>query len=166
MKFYDKLVNVITLIAKTFLGAMLATMLIVSVVEVIRRYFFNASFPWAEELVRFLMVWVTFIGGAVAFKDGGLVFFDLILNKFPSKVKITIQLITNTAILFFSVYMLTLAFKYTFTRSVITQIAVGLKISMSIPYLGIPTGLTLFVIYALYNYKKLISVALGKEMDT
>lgn len=165
MKFVDKLVDVITFIAKALAGTLLAVMLTVSVVEVVRRYFFNASFPWGEELIRFLMVWVTFIGGAVSFKDGGLVFFDLMLNKFPPRAKAVIQLTTNTAILFFCVYMLNRAWKYTFTRSVAAQIAIGLRISMSIPYLGIPIGLTLFIIYALYNYKKLIPAAFGKRED-
>ena len=162
MKFIDKLVDAISLAAKALVGTCLAIMLLISIVEVVRRYLFNASFPWSEELIRYLMIWIAFIGGAAAYKNGGLVFFDLILNKFKPKVKATINLITNTAVLCFCIYMCERAWSYTFTASVANQITVGLKISMSIPYLGIPIGLMLFVVFSLYNYRKLIPAFLAK----
>ena len=162
MKIVDKLIDVITMSAKVLASVMLAIMLLVVLAEVGSRYFFGGSFPWANELVRFMMVWVAFIGGAVAYKDGGLVYFDMVLNKLPPKVKAVIQLMTNTVVLFFCIYMLHMSWATTTSRSVVNQVAIGLQIPMSIPYFGIPLGLMLFIIYSLYNYKKLIPAVMGK----
>ena len=76
MKYVDKFIDVITFVAKAFVGILLAAMTVVSVVEVARRYVFGVSFPWGEEFIRFVMVWVSCIGAAVSFKDGHLVLFD------------------------------------------------------------------------------------------
>jgi len=162
MKIIDMLIDGVTIAAKALAAIMLAVMLLVVIAEVGSRYFFSISFPWANELIRFMMVWVAFIGGAVTFKDGGLVFFDMILNKLPPKTKTLFQLTINTVILVFCAYMFYMSWRTTFSRSIATQTAIGLQISMSIPYFGITLGLALFNIYCLYNYKKLITTVLGK----
>ena len=156
MKYIDTLLDTITFIAKAIMGSLLAIMLLVSIVEVIRRYFFNASFPWSEEIVRFMLVWVSFLGGAVAYRRGGLVFFGLLLNKLSPKMQTILNLLTNTSVLFFCTYMLQRAWTYTFTSSVSKQIAIGLGIPMSIPYFGISVGLILFILYSLDNYRRLL----------
>ena len=38
---------------------------VVLFVNVVLRYGFSASTSWAEELIRYLMIWITFIGGCV-----------------------------------------------------------------------------------------------------
>ena len=163
MKYIDKLVDMIAWVAKILAAVLLAVMLLVVVFEVGRRYFFGASFPWGNELVRFLMVWVAFVGGAAAFKDGGLVFFDMVLKKLPPKVNAIVKLMTNTTILAFCCYMFYMALQTNFSRSVVAQIAIGLQVSMAIPYFGITLGFALLIIFSLYNYSKLIPPLLEKR---
>ena len=50
-----------------------AVMIIVTSVEVFRRYLFSLSFIWSEELSRYLMVSVAFFGGAVAYRRRNLI---------------------------------------------------------------------------------------------
>ena len=45
------------------LGVLLATASLVLFVNVVARYVFNWGFPWAEELVRYEIVWMVFLGG-------------------------------------------------------------------------------------------------------
>ena len=47
--------------------ALLATTLIIFV-NVIMRYFMNQSLTWAEEVVKYLMIWIAFIGGSTCFE--------------------------------------------------------------------------------------------------
>ena len=150
------MIDIITIMAKATVGVMLAVMLIVVVLEVAGRYFVGISFPWANEMIRFMMVWTAFVGGAVAYKDGGLVFFDLVLNKLPAREKAVMKVVINTVICAFCAYMLYMSWQTTFSPGVRTQVAIGLQIPMTIPYFGITLGLALLVVYSLYNYRKLI----------
>ena len=163
MKYVDKTIDIITILAKCLVAVALTVMLFVSFIEVVRRYFFSVSFPWGEESIRFLLVWVSFVGGAVAYKDGGLVLFSLLVNRFPKRVQAMINLLTNTAILIFCVYMLRRAWVATFYSAISMQTAIGLGIPMKIPYTGISVGLALFIIYSLNNYRKLVPGITGRE---
>ena len=44
---------------------LLALMSLVVIVQVFSRYIFNFSFVWAEELVRYLMIWMVMLGSAL-----------------------------------------------------------------------------------------------------
>jgi len=164
MNYIDKALDTITLIAKIIACTLLAIMLIVSVVEVFRRYLLNTTYAGSEEVVRFCLVWVSFVGGAVGFRHGGLVLFNLGVDRLPKKTKAIVSLFANTSILLFCTYMLGKAWTYTFTSSVSRQVAIGLGIPMKIPYFGISVGLILFILYCLDNYRRLIPdlMALGK----
>jgi TRAP-type C4-dicarboxylate transport system permease small subunit len=52
------------------LFAMGALMTLVVVVQVIARYVLNHSLFWSEELARYLLVWLTFLGASVAYHRG------------------------------------------------------------------------------------------------
>lgn len=83
MKAIERVLDVLCLIAKIIAAAMLGIMLVVSLVEIVRRYIIGQSFPWADELVRYCIIGVAMLGGAAAFRQtGGLVAFDLLLNRF------------------------------------------------------------------------------------
>ena len=163
MKYIDKTLDIITFTAKAIAGTLLAIMLIVSVVEVFRRYLFNATFQGSEELVRFSLVWVSFLGGAAAYRHGGLVLIGLLVDRLPKKAKAVVSFLTNTSVLLFCLYMLNSAWKYTFTSSVSKQVAIGLGIPMKLPYFGIVLGLILIIIFSLDNYRRLIPDVFGKE---
>ena len=45
-------------------------MTIIVVAQVFARYVLNASLFWSEELARYLLVWLTFLGASVAYRQG------------------------------------------------------------------------------------------------
>jgi len=52
------------------LGAILLFIMLVLVsVQVITRYIFNNPISWTEEMARFILVWITFIGAAISLKQ-------------------------------------------------------------------------------------------------
>lgn len=61
---YEKLMDIIYSVIRICIAAALVVMVVVTFVEVIRRYAFGLSFIWSEELVRFLLVATSFLGGA------------------------------------------------------------------------------------------------------
>jgi TRAP-type C4-dicarboxylate transport system permease small subunit len=47
-------------------GALLAAIVVISLIGVVGRYVLNLSVPWTEELPRILLVWLTFVGAVIA----------------------------------------------------------------------------------------------------
>ncbi len=56
-------------------------------IAVFTRYIMSYSFIWPEEVARFLMIWITFIGGSIALKRKGLVSFQFLLDTLPQSYK-------------------------------------------------------------------------------
>ena len=51
------------------------------------RYAFRTGIPEAEELSRYLFIWLCFLGAIAAFRDGQHVGVDMFVNLMPPKVK-------------------------------------------------------------------------------
>lgn len=60
MKAYSRICDVVFNIVKWIVAIAMMFMVILTFVEVIRRYFFHQNWVWSEILVRYLIVWCTF----------------------------------------------------------------------------------------------------------
>ncbi len=56
-------------------------------VNVIARYFFNTSFSWSEELARYIIVWVSFLGVSSCARFDAHVKVDLLPNLLKGKAR-------------------------------------------------------------------------------
>ncbi len=53
--------------------------------QVVFRYIFNNSLSWSEELIRFLFVWLTFLGGALAINNKSHIAVEFFIELLPDK---------------------------------------------------------------------------------
>ena len=68
---------------------------------VVLRYAFNYSFAWTEEVVRYSIVWLVFIGGSIAARRGAHICMDIIVVYLPPRAKLAMAaLATAIACLF------------------------------------------------------------------
>ena len=67
------------------IAAMLALMVLLVFANVVLRYAFNSGISMSEELSRWLFVWVTFLGAAVALKEHRHLGTDFIINRLPRR---------------------------------------------------------------------------------
>lgn len=133
----------------------LVFMVVITFTEVVRRYIFGASWAWSEELIRYMIIYCTFLGGAAAFRVGSLVCFDLVLNKLTPKVKIVFEILDNTALMVLMVYFFVKSVETMFRPSIAKQVSASLHFSVFWVYLAIPVGLGAMIIFAIENYFKL-----------
>ena len=73
----------------------LAVMMCAIFFNVIMRYLFRNPTAWADELAMICMAYVTFVGGAVAYKHNLHFGIDFLVDKMPYKVQMAIRRITN-----------------------------------------------------------------------
>lgn len=73
-----KFADLLHKLARGAVLTLLAVILALVIVQIVMRYGFGRSLSWSEEIVRYLLIWLTFIGSSVAVREGGLVGLDLL----------------------------------------------------------------------------------------
>jgi len=72
----------------TLIGSVLiAATVSLTFTQVVLRYFFNSPQTWAEEVGRYLFIWITFLGAAAAFARDTHIRVDAVMSLFGPKVE-------------------------------------------------------------------------------
>lgn len=66
--------------------------------QVLFRYFLHHPIDWTEQLARYLFLFMCMLGLPVAYRNKGLIAFDLILVRLPEKAQKLIHFIGNLLI--------------------------------------------------------------------
>jgi TRAP-type C4-dicarboxylate transport system permease small subunit len=125
--------------------ALLAAFISLFFVQTVLRFTANIALSWAEELCRYLFIWMVFLGSGIGMRKSVHVGFDIIKNLLPEKFQIHLAVIIGAVVLFFS-YQLCKG-GLSLTEQVATQISPGLGIPMSFIYSALVTGAILFLIF-------------------
>ena len=78
----------------------LGIMLSVIFLNVILRYVFRDPLNWSDELSMICLAYVTFVGGAAAYKKNLHFGIDILLDKLPEKARIGVRIATNFVFVF------------------------------------------------------------------
>lgn len=136
--------GVLAQLYKLLLIVLVVVMFVVVGLNVFSRYVLNASLGWADELARFLFIYVSLMGAVLAYQHNEHVSLDLVLEKIGNRavqkaMRLLGQLLIVIALGFFTVYSFEVA---TSARNV----SPALYIPMSIVYGVMPfTGFLMFV---------------------
>jgi TRAP-type C4-dicarboxylate transport system permease small subunit len=80
-----------------------AALVLVVLWGVLTRYAFGKQADWSEELARFLLIWISLLGGAVAFGEKAHLGVDYFVGKFDPAAQRVATIIGQLIILFFSI---------------------------------------------------------------
>lgn len=73
------------------LVAILVVLVAVVLGNVIGRYVFSFALTWADEMARFLFVWLTFLGATVGLARGAHIGMDIIVQTLPPRAARVMQ---------------------------------------------------------------------------
>ena len=129
-------------------SVMLSLLIIFLGTEVFSRFLLGKSFSWVEELCRYLFVWASYLGVAIAVKHKEqlriLMLMDLLKIRFPKLVRV-LYVISE---LVFTVFCL-LVFYYSIgmleNMMRFKQVSAALEIDVMYAYLIIPISMALTV---------------------
>lgn len=103
------------------LGLMGMVMALVVAIQVFSRYALNHSLFWSEELARYLLVWLTFLGASAAYRRGVHPSIDMALYRLPSWVRRTCAVTVHLVSMAFFLVMVVWGCRFTwFVRLQIT----------------------------------------------
>ncbi|MFA1820891.1 TRAP transporter small permease [Virgibacillus oceani] len=151
-RIFDAFIQKMDVILKWAAVVLIGTMTLIICIEVLSRYIFQTSIPWANELARFLFIWVTFIGAVIAGRNNEHIGIEIFQNVFGKKFKKGIKSISQTITSFFFGLLAILGISVFDT--LMSQTSPAMKLPIGIPYLGIIIGsILLCLLYALKNIK-------------
>ncbi len=136
----------------------LAAMTVVVFLQVIFRFVLKGSLPWSEEVSRYLMVWVTFIGASIGVKHGAHIGVEAFVKLLPAALRRGAAILAG----FLSLLFLAIVF-YNSTRLIqflwsSGQLSPAMQIPMFWAYLAVPVGTVLMGIrFAQTLYKEFAS---------
>lgn len=86
---------------RIIVGAAFATIVALTITQIFFRFALNSPLVWSEELVRLLVVWMTFIGAAVICWDGRHLSVDVLFVRLPARVRRTLRIFNCIVALLF-----------------------------------------------------------------
>jgi len=145
MNILNNITNYIVRILKLFIFALLSSLVLLVFTQIVLRYLFNSGIAWAEEVSRYLFVYVVFLGIAIGIHEKSHIALE-ILTKVVEKYTILFKIIVWIAeIIFFG---LILIYGIIFAVSSYGYISSLTKIRMCWVYMIVPIsgGLSLLFV--------------------
>ncbi len=148
---------------KAFLAGAIIVCSLLLFFNVALRYIFLAPIYWAEEFVRYLMVWMIFVGASQVTLWGGHVAVDIVPRVLSKRANVILAFSVNIVCILFCMILGYLSVKQMMRVMRAGQISPALEIPMWIPYLSIPVGMALMFIRFLQH---LWARVRGKTVET
>lgn len=94
MNFWEKWDSKISKIETVLITVLLSMMILMAFSQIVLRNFFATGIDWGDALVRYLVVWVAFIGAALATREGKHISIDLFSRWQKGSGSIAVQILS------------------------------------------------------------------------
>ena len=117
---------------------LLAGYLTLVLLQVFFRYVLNESLFWAEEAVRFSMVWSVLLGSAVVARDRAHIRIDVFESLLPPRMRRGFDLALDLLMIAFAIVLAVTGWQ--FVGRSLMQSSPALNVPMWIVYVAVPIG--------------------------
>lgn len=129
------------------LSAALGVLACMALAQVIARYVVGEPLIWSEELIRYALIWIVFLGAGIGVRRGLLASVELIAQTVPRPLRRALSLVCALiSALFWAVL---LGYGISILDAVEGITSGNMEIPMSIVYLAVPIGAALALVNTL-----------------
>jgi len=121
--------------------------------QIISRVLFSAA-GWTEEVARFLLVWITFLAGTLAFQRGRHIAVTFAVDALPRPLRQAARIVAVLSVIAFMVALVVIGYRYMQVQSF--QNSASLRLSMTYVYAVIPISAAVMGWYALVDLLELL----------
>jgi TRAP-type C4-dicarboxylate transport system permease small subunit len=143
----QRLNDLLILFCKITIMIMVPVMTMVIFVQVLLRYVFLSPLGWAEELSRYLMVWISCLGAAYATRSGMHVSIVFLKNRFPEHIRSGVTLMTHLSLILFFLVCTVKGFSTSFSEWY--QNSAAMEIPMTFPLLSVPVSFSIMTLFSI-----------------
>ena len=112
MRVFNRAVDLVSAVLRVVILLMASAIFVIIVATVSTRYGFNYVVSWSEEVPRYLLIWISFLGAAVCVDLKDHIAFDYLYKRFPGPLRAAVQLLINAAIFAFGYIMLVYGIRF------------------------------------------------------
>src|SRR6516225_1903429 len=124
----------------------LITSVAINFVNIIGRYFFRISFPWAEEIMLFLMVGCVFTGCCAVAWEGRQIRMDVVVGMLPARVRDLLNLLSELVLIATAIAVTAFAWPVISQLAAFDQRSQAANFPLVIPQAMLPVGYTLMAL--------------------
>ncbi|SDI68326.1 TRAP transporter small permease [Natribacillus halophilus] len=133
---YNSIIDRVNRIAGWFIAILLVVMTILISWQVFARFVMGSPLEFSEEIARFIMIWLTMIGAAYAYRKGTLISVDVLIEFTGRKITKSLNILVPFISIIFALALIIYGFDL--LDRVSSQTAPSTRISMFWPNLAIP----------------------------
>jgi TRAP-type C4-dicarboxylate transport system permease small subunit len=124
---------------------LLAAMSVIVFANVSLRYTTNFSITWAEEVARYLMIWMTFLGAGLVMRFGGHVAITNLHDILSANAQKIVRLVIAVVLFAFFAVMMWVGYEYMSRMG--RQMTPATRIPFSYIYAAMPIGFALLILH-------------------
>lgn len=158
MRAFNRAVDLLSAAVRIMILLQAAAIFAIVIVTVVTRYGFNYVLSWSEEVPRYLLIWVSFLGAAACVDLRDHIAFDYLFKRFPARVRRAVQFLINAAIFGFGWIMLVYGIR--FVRDFGGDFMESIPFTNVWYYTALPVSGALMMLYSLRDQ---LNVWLGAE---
>lgn len=140
MDLYRKFDRIVEKATTYFCSFLFVVIVLIGLANVFFRYVLNNSLPWAEESMRYLCIWMVFVGSSLTVRSDGHVAIDIVQSLIK---KPTGKIVVYTATRVIAALSMLVLFPYSIT--LIEKMGKGMtattRVPMYVVYLAVPVGI-------------------------
>jgi len=125
-------------------SVLLSAIAVICFLEVILRYLFAASLSWYDELVGYLLVWLTFLSAVLAQSHGQHIGIRDLVDRAPERARRALSLASHLVL--FAVHLVLLVYGAQLAMRFLGEPATTVAVPMGVVYSVIPISAALMLV--------------------
>jgi TRAP-type C4-dicarboxylate transport system permease small subunit len=153
MKLITDLVNKLDPVLRVILAVMMAALVVDVTWQVLTRFILPQPSSFTEEVARFLLIWVSLLGGAYAYREQSHLGFNLLVRNMSLKNQVRIHKFSCVLVAIFAILVLIIGgSNLVYLTWLLGQHSPVLDVPMAFIYTVIPASGLLFLLYSLHFF--------------
>jgi len=120
--------------------------------QVFCRFLLGFSLIWSEEIGRYLLIWISFLGLGVLVKRKEMMSIRMVVDRLPTGLAIPFEIFADACSVFFMFIVLFYGFRL--VRDTMRQLTIVTEFPMGLVYLAIPLGAGFYIFHVVAGYIK------------
>lgn len=147
MSIIKKVDDFLTQTARIVTAIAVAIQMVLVFTGVIFRYFLKSPLTWSDELVTYMLVFVTFFGSYVALKDKALAKITILVVKLPRLARRIVVLAANLATVFLLAFVAYYGYLLASSPVILKTVSSAMRMPTVIFYAIIPITAVMMIVH-------------------
>ena len=158
-----KIFDIIVIIQKKITASLLLGMVGVVTIQIVVRLIFHISTAWTEEVSKFMLIWLSFIGAVGALIKGDHMLVDILSTNYSPRMKKCSRILNDIAVICFSAFLFVYGIKLCANPIIRRSLTPAMQIPRVWLYVILPITMAVMVVYS--SYDLILSIKTWSEKD-